>query len=83
MTADESLARFGLMAPPEALPVIRQMFTTEAAKERAEQGTGDVDLIRLCCVQLFAAGQLDDALLVWTAQGASFDLACGIDVQLL
>lgn len=83
MTADESLARFGLAPPPEALAPIRELLAAEAAKEREEQGTGDVDLIRLCCVQLFSAGQTSDALLVWSAKDASFDLACGIDVQLL
>jgi hypothetical protein len=83
MTDDESLARFGLMPPLDALPAIRDLLVAETSKERNQQGTGDTDLIRLCCVQLFSAGELEDTLLIWSAKKASFDLGCGIDVQLL
>jgi hypothetical protein len=39
--------------------------------------------MKLCCVQLFNAGDLDDVLRVWAAKRASFDVGCSIDVQLL
>lgn len=39
--------------------------------------------MKLCCVQLFNVGALDDALLIWGAKTASFDADCSIDVQLL
>lgn len=83
MTVDESLTCFGLGPQQEALPAIRKLLLCETAKEGNEQGTGDVELIRLCCVQLFGAGEADDALLIWSAKQSSFDLGCGIDIQLL
>jgi hypothetical protein len=83
MTDDESLALFGLAPPLKSLPEIRELLVSESSKERNQQGTGDTELIRLCCVQLFSAGQLEDALLIWSAKRASFDLGFGIDVQLL
>lgn len=83
MTSDESLARFGLTPSAGALSQIRELLAAETLKERNKQGSGDVELIRLCCVQLFSAGKSEDALLVWSAKEANFDLACGIDVQLL
>ena len=39
--------------------------------------------MKLCCVQLFNAGPLDDVLRIWAAKQASFDAGCWIDVQLL
>jgi hypothetical protein len=39
--------------------------------------------MKLCCVQLFNSGDLDDVLLVWSAKQASFDAACSIDIELL
>lgn len=83
MTADESLARFGLVPSQEALPVVRQLLAPEVAKERQAQGKVNFELIRLCCVQLFSAGQPADTLLIWSAKEANFDLFWGIDVQLL
>jgi hypothetical protein len=83
MTVDASLARFGLTPPSEALPQIRQLLLADTSKERSKQGSSNVGLLRLYCVQLFGAGQPADTLLVWSAKEANFDLACGIDIQLL
>jgi len=55
----------------------------EAGKERRAQGDGDTELMKLCCVQLFNAGAVGDALAIWRAKTASWDAHCSIDVQLL
>ncbi|WP_328303122.1 hypothetical protein OG389_34900 [Streptomyces sp. NBC_00435] len=39
--------------------------------------------MKLCCVQLFHAGVLEDVLLIRRAKTASFDADRSIDVQLL
>jgi hypothetical protein len=83
MTEDEQLAAFGLRPRAEDLPAIRSLLATETARERAAQGQGDTTLMKLCCVQLFNAGELADVLLIWRAKQASFDAASSIDVQLL
>ncbi|MFC8431898.1 hypothetical protein [Streptomyces sp. NPDC057253] len=51
---------------------------SDALKARAAR-----ELMRLCCVQLFNTGVIDDVLLIWIAKTASMDAACSIDVQLL
>jgi hypothetical protein len=83
VTDDESLARFGLCPRPEALPAIRELLVAHTAKERRSQGEGDTDLIRLCCVQLFFAGTLEDVMLIWSARSASMDANGATDVQML
>ncbi|WP_106094890.1 hypothetical protein [Enhygromyxa salina] len=83
MTEDESLARFGLHPRAEHLAEIRELLAVETAKERASQGQGDTELMRICCVQLFFAGTLADAPLIWSAKSASMDANGAIDVQML
>ncbi|MBA9002206.1 hypothetical protein [Thermomonospora cellulosilytica] len=83
MDADESLRRYGLRPSAADLVRIRSLLEAHASLERAGQGRGDTELMRLCCVQLFAAGVLDDVLTIWRAKQSSFDAACSIDVQLL
>ena len=83
MTEDEHLAAFGLRPSPEDLPAIRSVLDAETSRERTAQGSGDTELMKLCCVQLFNSGRPDDILLIWRAKDASFDAACSIDVQLL
>ncbi|SDM40931.1 hypothetical protein SAMN05421874_1791 [Nonomuraea maritima] len=51
--------------------------------ERRAQGEGDTELMKLCCVQLFNAGDLDDVLTIWDAKRSSWDADSSIDVQLL
>jgi hypothetical protein len=62
---------------------IRALLTEHTERERRTQGEGDTELMKLCCVQLFNSGDIDDALLVWSAKGASFDAACSIDIELM
>jgi hypothetical protein len=83
MTEDEHLAAFGLRPKPEHLSAVRSVLGAETARERAGQGDGDTQLMKLCCVQLFNSGQLDDVLSIWQAKHSSFDAMCSIDVQLL
>ncbi|GAA1402150.1 hypothetical protein GCM10009639_45330 [Kitasatospora putterlickiae] len=83
MDDEESLRRFGLRPAGAGLDEIRELLREHAERERHAQGRGDTELMKLCCVQLFNSGDLDDALLVWNAREAGFDAACSIDVELL
>jgi hypothetical protein len=49
----------------------------------AAAGAGNTELMKLCCVQLFSAGLLQDVLLIWRAKVASMDADASIDVHLL
>ena len=82
MTADESLARFGLVPSEEDLLQIREILAREAEAERAGTGRQD-DLARLCCVQLFSHGKQEDILRIWDAKESGFDMASVVDVQFL
>jgi hypothetical protein len=84
MTYDESLSRYGLPPMDASLPAIRTLLQEEADKEACGKGgERESDLALLCCVQLFSKGLPDDALRIWNAKSAGFDLGCTIDVQLL
>ncbi|MFF2656845.1 hypothetical protein ACFVUH_05720 [Kitasatospora sp. NPDC058032] len=83
MDDEESLRRFGLRPARAHLDEIRELLGEHTARERRAQGEGDTELMKLCCVQLFNSGDLDDALLIWSAREASFDAACSIDVEFL
>ena len=81
MNEDMHLRRYGLRPPEQDLDEIRQILQAQMALER--QGDGDTELMKLCCVQLFSAGVLDDVLRIWQAKESSWDAHCSIDVQLL
>jgi hypothetical protein len=83
MDEDESLRRYGLHPAAEDLDAIRTLLSEHTGRERRAQGDGDTELMKLCCVQLFNGGGLDDALLVWNAKQSSFDAACSIDAFLM
>jgi hypothetical protein len=83
MDVEESLQRFGLHPASDVLEEIRLLLIEETARESRQQGDGDTELMKLCCVQLFAAGQLEDIRLIYLAKAASMDAAAAIDVQLL
>lgn len=80
MNADESLDRYGLRPAPGELGEIRALLADQAGLDQDDQ---DLELMKLCCVQLFNAGRLDDVLPIWEAKGSSWDAHCSIDVQLL
>lgn len=83
MDEDESLRRYGLRPSGRELDAVRALLDVEAGKERRAQGDGDTELMKLCCVQLFNAGEVGDALAIWRAKTSSWDAHCSIDVQLL
>jgi hypothetical protein len=83
MDEDESLRRYGLHPTEQNLVHVRDLLTEHARLERGAQGEGDTALMKLCCVQLFHTGHLDDVLPIWNAKTASFDADCSIDIQLL
>ncbi len=83
MDEDESLQWYGLHPRGESLDEVRELLSLQAAKERAAQGRGDVELMKLCCVQLFNAGELRGVLSIWRAKTASMDAHCSIEAQLL
>jgi len=62
---------------------VRSALAEETVRERGEQGDGNAELMRLCCVQLFNVGLLDDVLLIWDAKMAGFDTVSGLDIQFL
>jgi hypothetical protein len=80
---DSWLHRHGLRPVASSLHGVRALLETRTRLERRSQGDGDTELMKLCCVQLFNVGTLDDVLLIWNAKTASFDADCSIDVQLL
>ncbi|MEU2784191.1 hypothetical protein [Streptomyces sp. NPDC007110] len=83
MDEEACLRRYGLRPAGTDLDEVRALLGEHAARERRAQGEGDTILMRLCCVQLFNSGALDDVLLIWDAKRSSFDAACSIDVELL
>lgn len=83
MNVEEALDRYGLRPAPEVVPEIRQLLRQQTQKERACQGSGDTELMKLLCVQLFASGSAADTLLTWEAKRSSMDADASIDIQLL
>ncbi|MET8981083.1 hypothetical protein ABZX85_36330 [Streptomyces sp. NPDC004539] len=83
MDEDESIRRYGLHPVGTDLDEVRELLRGQTKRERHSQGTGDTELMKLCCVQLFNTGAIDDVLLIWSAKTASMDAVCSIDVQLL
>ncbi|MEU8835664.1 hypothetical protein [Streptomyces sp900116325] len=79
MDEDECLHRYGLRPVGE----VRGRRRVHIRLERQAQGDGDTELMKLCCVQLFNAGSLDDVLLIWMAKCAGMDADSSIDIQLL
>ncbi|MEU7902223.1 hypothetical protein [Actinoplanes sp. NPDC049118] len=80
MDEDESLRRFGLHPSAADLGEIRGLLR---AQTQLVQDVQDTELMKLCCVQLFNAGHLDDVLPIWQAKESSWDAHCALDVQLL
>lgn len=77
---DESLRRFGLRPAADDLDRIREVLL---AQQRLDQQDQNTELMRLCCVQLFNAGAVEDSLTIWRAKRSSWDAHCALDVQLL
>lgn len=82
MTVKESFARFGLGINPDSAVEIRQILMTES-KKLINQEPGDTQLMRLCAVQLFGLGLLDDVLLIYKAKNSNMDADISIETPLL
>jgi hypothetical protein len=80
---ETSLRRYGLRPSAGELDEVRQILSAETLLECRQQGDGDTELMKLCCVQLFNAGVLDDVVRIWKAKESSWDAHCAIDVQLM
>jgi hypothetical protein len=81
MNAKEALQQFGLPARPTDRKVIGALLTLETERER--QGKGQPEILRTLCAQLFSIGDVEDSLFIWKAKTSSFDVGCGLDIQLL
>ncbi len=79
MDEDELLRRYGTRPDDADLDEIRRLLDSEQAL-----GTeADTLAMKLLCVQLFNAGNVEDVLRIWLAKESGFDAHCSIDVQLL
>lgn len=67
----------------DQLAAIRAILIHETGRERQRQGQGNTELMKLCCVQLFSQGVLDDIPIIWDAKSASMDADCSVDIHLL
>jgi len=81
MTEDEVIKDFGLIPKSQELPRIRQLLIDETT--RGKQHNGNEALIKLFCIQLFAAANVEDSLLIWRAKQSNFNSGVGNDVQLM
>jgi hypothetical protein len=81
MDEAELLKRFGFSPAGTDLPQIRDIL--RALTKQESDGGHCVNEMRVCCVQLFNAGHVEDSLEIWDAKRASMDAGAGIDVQLL
>ena len=75
------LAKFGLAPGENDLGAIREMLRERIKLESANH-SGDTEVMKLFCVQLFNAGNPEDSLLVFAAKSASMDAGGSIDIQL-
>jgi hypothetical protein len=78
--AAEHFQRFGLRPTSDALPEIRTALERETARGMDHQ---DTEFLNVCCLQLFAAGRLEDVLLIWQAKESSWNAHGAIDVAFL
>lgn len=81
MTSDDAIQQFGLPTQPAHRETLLRLLSEEIEREQAE--TGDQELLRTLCAQLFSIGTAEDSLAIWAAKDCNFDTMCGIDVQFL
>ncbi|MFF5081617.1 hypothetical protein ACFY36_31600 [Actinoplanes sp. NPDC000266] len=86
--AERYLAVHGLHVEPGLLPAVREILVRETRNEAdtyAGVGSvpGNTELMRICAVQLWHGGQVEDALLIHRARRTSMDATGAIDAELL
>lgn len=86
--ADQHLATYGLHVAPDQVPIVRDVLMRETRREAdtyAGRGTipGNTQLMRICAVQLWHAGAVEDVLLVHRARRSSMDATGAVDAELM
>lgn len=86
--AEEHLAAYGLRVGADQVPTIREVLARETRHEAdtyAGLGTvpGNTALMRICAVQLWHAGAVEDALLIHRARRTSMDATGALDGELM
>ncbi|MCG5445750.1 hypothetical protein NIE79_004271 [Micromonospora sp. NIE79] len=86
--AEEHLAAYGLRVSADQIPIVRNLLVREIRHETdtyAGLGTvpGNTELMRICAIQLWHAGAVEDVLLVNRARGTSMDATGAVDVELM
>ncbi len=66
---NEQLEKYSLIPDSKFAPEIRETIYKEIADEDRE----DNEILKICCMQLFAIGNVKDSLLIWKAKQSSFD----------
>jgi hypothetical protein len=75
---DKQLEKYSLTPEPKYAAEIREIIYQELNNQDRE----DNEILKLCCIQLFSIGNVEDSLLIWRAKESSFDASCYIDIQL-
>lgn len=86
--AEDHLAAYGLRVRDDQVPIIRNILVRETRHEADTYvglGTvpGNTQLMRICAIQLWHAGAVEDVLLVHRARGTSMDATGAVDVELM
>ncbi|MGC4837942.1 hypothetical protein ACLQ3D_25910 [Micromonospora vinacea] len=86
--AEDHLAAYGLRVSDDQVPIIRNILVRETRHEAdtyAGLGSvpGNTQLMRICAIQLWHAGAVEDVLLVHRARGTSMDATGAVDVELM
>jgi len=78
MNEDDLISRFGLVPCAADLPEIRGLITSLTLDDERDGN----EVLKTLSVQLFSAGDPNDALLIYKAKMSSFDAGCYIDLEL-
>ena len=86
--AERYFATYGLRVATDRLPVVRAILIRETRHEAdtyAGSGSvpGNTSLMRICAVQLWHGGDVEDALLVHRARRTSMDASGAVDGELM
>ncbi len=86
--ADRYLSTYGLRVGTEMLPTVRATLIRETRHEAdtyagRDSVPGNTSLMRICAVQLWHGGAVEDALLVHRARRTSMDATGAVDAELM
>ena len=83
MNEEELLEGFGLPPKPSDINQVRRILSAAMDERQREPDCGNVDVLKLCCVQLFSQGDVSDSLLIWKCKRLSEEVGFAVDIQLL